>query len=491
MNADSVNYLKGIREPLRPRIRMTSFCNRQCNYCFAQDFLSEETSDREISIDNLTYILNRLTEDGIPMVGWQGGEPLLHSRIDEVIALHKQYGIQVMLFTNALVPPDVIQSLDGVVEHVLINCNEPSTYSAEEWTLFNQNIASFISLKGTGKVALGINVYDSSMDTDFIIDLSVKHGIKEVRIDMTRPAPSNTNDFIKFSGINQIFALIKQTIMKLERKGISTPHLDCPFPLCTLSEEDKRFVQKYIHDDLKFGACRTGVDITTNAKLSSCFCSVPIRDTGLRKYKNIWHAWLSLEHLENKIRWERYTKESCKTCSYHTQQICQGGCLGYKIDAGEHVDFAGIKYSQNDLPDHYLEELASAYKFFYKSNYVDCYLVLKRLLTQYEHERALWLMAVVCVYLKYDAYVYFVKFITVSKTPLISAYEAGSVLWSAKLLDLSQNVMDYGLDLATAMDSGYQRLLHALIKVVKESNKYDEINKYFRMLITESKEKVV
>jgi radical SAM protein with 4Fe4S-binding SPASM domain len=283
-----------------------------------------------MAIPDVEKLLSLCRDNGIPMVAWQGGEPLLHSNITEIVKLHKYYDIEAMVFTNALVQPKIIESLHGIVKHVLINCNERSTYSQDEWNLLGSNIKQFTKIIGKQGVALGFNIYDENMDTNFISDMACYYKVEEVRIDMTRPAPSHENTYIPLSHISRMFLKLKKILLQLIEKSIERPHLDCPFPLCALSESDRHFVEKNIYDGIKYGSCHTGIDFSTNMSIHSCFCAPVIKNVSINQFENIWHAWLSIEYLENKIRWTTTLKEECKGCDYYFRRVCQGGCLGSK-----------------------------------------------------------------------------------------------------------------------------------------------------------------
>ena len=475
------NFFTSVRFPVRPRVRITSYCNRRCQYCFAQDYLSAKREDLEIHLDVMEDIIKLCKDDGIRNIAWQGGEPLLHTKLNQLVELHRKYGMMVSLFSNGLVDKEKVLQLNGVVERVLLNCNEPSTYTPDEWQLLNDNIETFKDVLGKENVAIGINIYNKDMDTEFIVNLAKEHSIDEVRIDMTRPAPSHKNEFIDFSDVKEMFKLLKKTVIRLEEENVKTPHFDCPFPLCALSEEDREFAYKYIYDDMKYAMCRTGLDITTDAQLASCFCSVPIKDVKVNDFGNIWSAWLTIDYYENLIRWERVTYDKCKSCKYHMGKICQGGCLGYKIISGEYVDQRKYQEALAVLPKNYLVRLGKAYRLFFTNRMQESWEILEKLNLEYQYEKTLWLRAIVSTCLKQETMMDCIKdLIDNSSYAAVSAMEIGRMLVESGENAYCKMTLEYAFGIVNKKDVGYNKLLCGLIEIAKRGNNCADIYKYVR-----------
>lgn len=119
-------------EYLRPRVRLTNYCNRRCEYCFADDYLEGQKNHSHISLKELELFIDSCKERGIKEVAWQGGEPLIHSNIIEIINLHKKAELFIQIFTNGMFNKSICHALSDLDFQMLINLNHPDTYSNKE-----------------------------------------------------------------------------------------------------------------------------------------------------------------------------------------------------------------------------------------------------------------------------------------------------------------------------------------------------------------------
>lgn len=76
------------------RWEVTGRCQRRCKYCSANGLRS--------AADSPVIIAERLAECGISEVGLLGGEPLLHTRIGEILRVFGRAGVSVTINTNGL-----------------------------------------------------------------------------------------------------------------------------------------------------------------------------------------------------------------------------------------------------------------------------------------------------------------------------------------------------------------------------------------------------
>lgn len=461
----------------RPRIRLTAVCNRKCCYCFAKDYLSERSNRDEIDLKSMGKILSMCEAEKIECIGWQGGEPTLHSKINEIIKLHKKHKIKAVIFTNGLIAKETILNLSEIVDSVLVNCNEPQTYSDDELAQLLENIQLMQETYGKEKVAIGLNIYSDKMDTTFIIDYALRTKINEVRIDITRPAPSNENLFIDYNDINRTFNLAKKTHQMLLKNNVKYVHFDCPFPFCAISGENVRYVSNYISGDLGQGQCSTALDITQNAQIASCFCSVMFNNISYEKFDSLTHAWLFIKYIEDELKWNVYTKDSCKVCENNKRRLCQGGCLGYKPIANRVID--GASLSDFNLLYDISKEISKLYISYKNGDFCKCYEKSCELLNKDEYKNSMAIkeiMLLSSVGIVRDRKILdeIEILVTTSYYPAIEALICASVLAENKQLDYAIHIAEVGIECEKNINKF--RLHYFLYKAYKKKKMINESN---------------
>lgn len=463
----------------RPRVRLTSFCNRRCHYCFAQDYLLQEGKNGEIDLNSMEEILYKCNTEGIRGIGWQGGEPTLHTRIKEIIALHKKYSVKATIFTNGLIEREVIESLSEIIDSVLVNCNEPESYDGDELERLLNNIRVMQKLYGREKVAIGINIYSAQMDTSFILDYALRLGINEVRIDITRPSPSNKNMFIEWEEIGKTFRLARKTHEMLCKNNIKYVHFDCPFPFCSLSEDDIQYVWDYMSSDLGHGQCSTALDISPDSKITSCFCSMQFEDIVMSDFSSLTHAWLFIKYLEDHAKWDMYTKEDCIGCIYNERRLCQGGCLGYKL-SGNSVNSRNVLLSQKKLYER--AKIVSKILILYQTGKIqECYDESKKILKMQDMgEEATKVFLLCAIYLKKNVNYQDRIHCLLQKSfyPTLDAFCYASALKENGFLDIAINIACLGLELEKNKISCKHKIYYFLYEAHMKKNETEKAYLY-------------
>lgn len=85
--------------PLRVMFEITYRCNFKCPHCYVpQSYRNEKR--RELTTQEIFFILNQLKEAGCLYLGFTGGEPFLREDIVEIIRYAKRCGFQILIYTN-------------------------------------------------------------------------------------------------------------------------------------------------------------------------------------------------------------------------------------------------------------------------------------------------------------------------------------------------------------------------------------------------------
>jgi len=160
------------RPPLKPspepslrylELQLTSKCNLRCRHCYLGD-----GSDRELSTGQVRSILKEFEEMQGLRVLLTGGEPLLHSRFDEINDMLPDLYLRKVLFTNGvLLQKDLLNRLK--VHEIQVSID--GMKGAHE------------ALRGSGTFDLALNALRRTMDAGFEISVA------------TMVHPGNLGDF--------------------------------------------------------------------------------------------------------------------------------------------------------------------------------------------------------------------------------------------------------------------------------------------------------
>jgi radical SAM protein with 4Fe4S-binding SPASM domain len=85
--------------PLRVMFELTYRCNFKCPHCYVPQSYKNEKR-RELTTQEIFFILEQLREAGCLYLGFTGGEPFLREDIVEIIRFAKRCGFQIFIYSN-------------------------------------------------------------------------------------------------------------------------------------------------------------------------------------------------------------------------------------------------------------------------------------------------------------------------------------------------------------------------------------------------------
>src|SRR3989338_2532144 len=80
------------------QVFITNVCNLRCTGCFARNIIGE--NNHEIGLEEYGKVIADFVSKGGKQVNLLGGEPLLHSKLLEIIALNKDNNLKTTIYTN-------------------------------------------------------------------------------------------------------------------------------------------------------------------------------------------------------------------------------------------------------------------------------------------------------------------------------------------------------------------------------------------------------
>lgn len=149
------------RTPLMPapepslrylELQITNYCNLKCRHCYI-----EEAPRRELSPEQVRDVLRTFEEMQGLRVMITGGEPLIHTRFDEINSMLPDFSLRKVLFTNGL----------------LLNENILNTLNVHEIQISIDGLEqAHDALRGQGMFARAMNAVKMSLDAGFDVSIA-------------------------------------------------------------------------------------------------------------------------------------------------------------------------------------------------------------------------------------------------------------------------------------------------------------------------------
>ena len=332
-------------------VMMTDVCNLRCPYCFANEFVNKNKN--EISEDAFDKAVEFIIGDGTHnTVGLIGGEPTVHSQFEYLMRkLIKDERIEgIMLYTNGILIDRFWDVICHPKIHLLINCNSPKDIGEKQYASLLKNLDTLFNQKMCGdRVTLGINMYSSNFDYDYMLDLLKRFEQRHVRFSITVPNMDENRNVDAHSYLKMMKPRMLDFFHDLLSAGI-IPNFDCnKIPSCLMEENELREFDKYLNNEFiknNVGKsnivnsevrCRPVIDIRQDLTAVRCF---GLSETTKQKISD----YAGIKELENyyirTVDAYAYNTSYCKKCNEcHLRSVmkCTGGCLAYKIKQINHV----------------------------------------------------------------------------------------------------------------------------------------------------------
>ncbi len=308
------------------QINLSYFCNRNCRYCFAKGFLKKWP--REISLEKLETVFKWFNKQGIKeVIGFNGGEPTLFSKIDSALKLAEKYGLKILLYTNGIFDIKKINIESPAIFSFLVNFNPPSEYSPQELETLYSNLKNIRKI--TKNLGFRFNIISPDVSYNYIIGACKKLDIHYVEFTPVFPSSFNQNEHIKKENLKGFSRYILQLTKDLLRQNIKC-QLAEPFPLCFFSEKERAFLIKNIGLRGICGAGKSSYAITPAKTLLPCI-ALGIEGPPLDTFKSEKEIIDYYKKLLDKLRWEIDLFPECKDCLFKKRKQCHGSCLVYKF----------------------------------------------------------------------------------------------------------------------------------------------------------------
>lgn len=326
-------------------IMMTDVCNLHCPYCFASEFVNKGKND--ISEESFDKAVDFITGDGSNnTVGLIGGEPTVHLHFDYFMRklIYNEKVSKIMLYTNGILIDRFWDVICHPKTHILINCNSPKDIGEKQYAILLKNLDTLFNQKMCGdRVTLGINMYNSHFEYDYMLDLLKKFERRYVRFSITVPNIDEDRNV----DAHLYFIMMKPKMLEffhdLLNEGI-IPNFDCnKIPSCLIDENEIHEFDKYLNNEFikkNIGKsniinsevkCRPVIDIRQDLTAVRCFGLSGTTKQKIFDYEGIGELENYYIRTVDAYAYNTSYSPKCNKCHLRAVMKCTGGCLAYKI----------------------------------------------------------------------------------------------------------------------------------------------------------------
>ncbi len=334
-------------------IMVNETCNLRCPYCFAEEFVN--IAPREMTLDDFSTALNFVLGDETSgQIGITGGEPMLHSHIDEIMrtALDDRRSQYVTLLTNGV----LLEHLKPeIFEHpklrILVNCNSPEDIGKAAFKKMRQNLLLFKNeYKGEDRLCLSINIYKPDFDYSYLLPILDDFAFDLVRVSLSVPQKSQINGEMPLEYFGERKPVTVRLIDDMLHRGI-VALFDCNFiPECIFTSDEKERLLKAKESMRKASAinypswfwdqaifcehsnCFPVIDILPDLQAIRCFGLSNNTKRDIRDFGSIQELVDHYVVAVDTPAIELWTDDACAECRSRKSGQCSGGCLLFKVD---------------------------------------------------------------------------------------------------------------------------------------------------------------
>jgi len=304
-------------------ICLTSVCNRQCSYCFAQE---HGDAPDFMSIDDFKRSLDFLEQSKIDQVRILGGEPTLHPDFKEIMALSKDTGQKILLFTNGLFSDEILDYLMNIPPETLrVMVNVTPLDSMKRKDVAQQH---HVIKKLGPRAALSFNIFRPDISFEILIELiEGSEAQKMVRLGLALPCLNGNNESLHPRQYPYVGSRIVSFATQAANHDIRIS-FDCGFVPCMFSKEGLDAL-KHAKADIGW-RCNPILDITPAGQVLHCFPLAQMYSEPLKERLKAGALRAKFVEKSHDFRQAGIYRD-CALCDLKHSEVCPGGCLGATI----------------------------------------------------------------------------------------------------------------------------------------------------------------
>ena len=310
-----------------PSLILTTRCPNTCAWCFARAKMKHYSGRGIFEFDWDTFVraVDFFERSSEACVNLLGGEPLLHSRIVDILGYLRERGFMINIGTTGVVPSSLVNRLAGMhFQNILFGVNSTSYFSygprkraKVDYFLRNIGHPTGISYTLTERDLASKDPFPILDRLAMITRFSLR---RNVTLQVAAPAERN-RDFVPFECCGDAADIAADWIRILGKNRI-TCSLDChSIPEC-------RYPGGHPLASTLRPICRSfPLDIGPDLDIWPCF---PLAHMGvpLERFRDFSSV---RKHFAEILRGrDLHFDETCGDCRAPAEGKCHGGCLGFQ-----------------------------------------------------------------------------------------------------------------------------------------------------------------
>lgn len=302
---------------------ITSACNLKCYYCYSSSGCKKPD---ELSFDEVTKIIDQLSEMGVFYIYFLGGEPFMKEHFLDILDYTYNAGLGIMITTNGtLITEEIADKLKNVSNiRISLDSADAEIHNKMRGRNFSYDkcinalkILSKLHINNFGiNSTIGPDNYKNLKD---LYNIALKYNcdiIQMIPVCGSGRASENEIGLTEFQRKN----VLKQ--MKSIQQEIKTKHYK------TQIDAPEGYVEKFFEKDLNknkitpdlmgCSAGKTCLALQQNGQVGYCLmCREPLGNLRKEKFKAIFR--------KAQTNSQRNKKQFCQNCKHN--DICYGPCM--------------------------------------------------------------------------------------------------------------------------------------------------------------------
>ena len=307
-------------------IFLTYRCNLSCPYCFSKG------QSGEFPIDRVLDLVEWAQANGVRAISFCGGEPTIYPGFSRVLDRLRHLGLKAYFATNLLADQGTMKWITPEhVDMVVVHVAHREVYAKGQW---DRLIANLKQAKAAGvSIALRFSAYSPDHDWSHLFSLIEETELRRVRFALAFPAAGRDNAYVRLADFERMALTVLHLQAQCESMGVEFG-LAKPVPLCLFPEDAQTRMVRWpgytslcniFEDGFTRNAC-----VSPGERVSPCL-GIPSVDWLLSESSD----WESLSrfcrcHIAPIL--DRPLFERCSECFLYERRLCQGACLGHKME---------------------------------------------------------------------------------------------------------------------------------------------------------------